>query len=433
MKVLKFGGSSITPLGLSNMCKIIEENKDNKLILVFSAIKNITNLLYETANRGNTCFNEIRNIHIKMLEELELDLDLLDEEFKIMYDLIEELNTNPIDTFHSIKKIKIIGFGEILSTKIIYNYLKNIFENIKLLNSLRFIMNENNHKDIDKSTLSMGGEFYCDNEVLLNLIRDNQISIVQGFIAKTQDEYMCLMSRSGSDTTASLIGSSLKAPVEIWTDVSGIFTGDPRIIPNAKIIDKVSYDICQEISTMGSHVIHPLSIEPCKKNNIKMSIRNTYDYNNSGTDISSITNKIYAISLQKNIKIIEIKSLNMWNQSGFVSKIFKHFDKYEIDINIIITSFNSVSITTEEQNINKLFKLRNDLEKEFDHINYEEEYCLVSLIGNDLFMITNDVYSKYENDILFYHPSTNRMSISFAIKNKLCNSFARDLHDHFIF
>ena len=133
------------------------------------------------------------------------------------------------------------------------------------------------------------------------------------------------MGRGGSDTTGALIASAISAErYEVWTDVDGIFTSDPRIF-DAKLVEKIDYELIQELASMGAKVMHPLSIKPCFDEDIPIYVRNTFNQSVNGTKITnlyecnSITNTYFAI--QKNETIFKIKSLDMWNSFGFLNDI----------------------------------------------------------------------------------------------------------------
>lgn len=443
MRVLKFGGSSISVEGLERMQKIVSSylDIDEKVIIIFSAMQKTTDLLYKTAIEGKDKLSEIKENHMKILKELSLPLDLLDPEFDFLKTTVDELNSNPLASHQACKKIKIIGSGEVLSTKFIAEYFSNKFDKVKRVSALRFIQNVNKGSDIDPHTLTIPGEFKADPKIIQNLMGDNNIMITQGFIARTVDDRMCIMTRSGSDTSACLIGSVIGCPVEIWTDVSGVYTSDPRIVPTAQVIPNLSYDICQEISVMGSHVIHPLAIKPCKEANVEIFIKNTRKPDDLGTRISreDCHKDIYAISLQKNISVIQVSSLDMWNHSGFAGRFFAFFSKYEIDINIITTSSDTITITTESNKENspeKLDKLYVDLVRNFTDVKYYPNQTIVSLIGNNLLVKEKEINKKiikivdaYESKLSVFQMGSNRKYLSYGFDHEIAIIFSKELHE----
>jgi diaminopimelate decarboxylase/aspartate kinase len=192
----------------------------------------------------------------------------------------------------------------------------------------------------------------------------NNIYITQGFIASSPKGEPLLLGRGGSDTTGALIANAISAErYEVWTDVDGIYTADPKIF-DAYLIHKIDYELIQELASMGAKVMHPLSIKPCFDKNIPIIVKNTFNDLAEGTRITTIEESVnytkftmfYAI--QKNETLFKIKSLDMWNSVGFLNDIFRKFSENKIDVNIVTTSQFSVSATTNEQNKYKLLELK---------------------------------------------------------------------------
>ena len=417
--VLKFGGSSISKQGFDNIINHIKINKNKNIIIVLSALYQTTNHLLEIIENSNNyqkAFITIIKNHQKLLIELELSSTIID-------DLIKELNDNitKYRKYHSNPMIPIIlSYGEKLSTLILYKYLQKHNLEIKLINGGDIIKTKNSINDMHNKYY-MKGTFYCDDKII-DYMKNYKIIITQGFVGRTIDNHICTLSRGGSDTTAALIATKTKAErLEIWTDVNGIYNADPNIIKNAKIITEIDYELCQEMAGMGAKVLHPYCILPCKKANIPIYIKNTYDENNINTKISNDINNELSIILQKNNKVFEITSLDMWNNYGFVADIFLKFKNYSIDINIITTSQYSVLATTTESDDNKIMMLSEELSK-----NYEVNIfnCdLISIIGRNILQNKKlpKLFSNLNNHdkILITHFSSNNMCLTFAVTNDI--------------
>ena len=417
--VLKFGGSSITKLGFDSIVKIINEiladNSDTKIIVVLSAIKNVTNLLL------NKKFEEVKNISNKLMIELNFNNDLIKK-------------INNIYNFQQ-DDINIIALGEIISTNIFYNYYYNLNQNVKLLNSKDFIFSKNEYAN---NELYLSSEYFGDIDNFNKLATEKNIFICQGFIGSTPSNKTCLIGRGGSDTSASIIGNMLNAKcVEIWTDVNGMYTADPNKVKNCKIIEKIGYDQSQELAAMGAKVLHPFCIIPCKVKKIPMIIRNTYNYDSKYYtqigDYDINLNKIYAITDQNKITVFNIESINMWNDYGFVYDIFEKFSRYGIDVNIITTSQFTISTTTDCKNKILLNKIKNELENTYN-VTMIENCSIISIVGDS---IKNQNVSKAINitkdfDIHMIHHSANDLSISFVINSIDSNILLNKLHDEII-
>ncbi len=412
-EVLKFGGSSLTKDGINNILKIInihkKNKKDLKLVIVLSAIQNTTNLLYQCLNNYHfNTFNKIKLIHYNIINDLGIrNSDMF---FKNINNLEQKIINYHENNNINIKN-ELIAWGELLSTQILHQYLiENNINNI-LLDSREIICYD---KKDSKLNLT------CNHNKFLNLSKDNNLIILQGFITKDKDNYTQLLTRGGSDTTATLISNMLKcSDVYIYTDVNGIYVTDPNKIKNTNVIKNLNYTTAQELAAMGAKVLHPYSIKPAEKSNTNIHIKNTYNYENSGTLISNKDNTNYVITNLKEITLFHIKSLNMWNNYGFVYDIFREFSNNNIDINIITTSQFVISCTTDEKDKEKLNKVFIDLSTRYEMTMISQCHML-SVIGNNINHISDKLFNLTKDyNIHITHISSNKLSVSFIIDNKI--------------
>lgn len=449
--VLKFGGSSLCERGYNVILEQINNLQNNKhfevcglecsckIIIVLSAIQKTTNKLVRLSD-GENIFEEIKQDHINICKQLEIPFDTIN---KLFTELEMEYNfiLKKLDNAY-LSKINIISYGEIISTHILSLLLKkhNIAHN--LINSQEIIFSENNHTAIDKNNLILKGKFCCNKQRLCNQIKTN-VAITQGFICSTKDNYTCLLSRGGSDTTASILATTMQAKkLEIWTDVDGIYSADPNNVENAQIIPNINYDICQELSAMGAKVLHPYCVKPCQEMNIPIYIKNTFNSNSKlhtiiNSDICNISDKIFCVTNQKNITVFCIKSLNMWNDYGFVSDIFNIFSCLGIDINIIITSQFSISCTTNESSLEKINSAKETLCKKYE-IKLYINCNIISLVGNNIIQNkkiheSHELINKIPKDnIYIIHYSDNNLSLSYVVNNSISDKLVSMFHTKFI-
>lgn len=441
--VAKFGGSSMCLEGLKTVMWRIREAITNgkRLIVVVSAIKNTTDNLIKIVTKTENTIKQIRDDHIRLANSLSIDKKDLNYSLDILCDLIVQFNEDPnIDTTQ--QKIKIISLGEIMSSIILASLLKKNSICSKLISARQFIKSVNDHKKIDPFNLSMNGEFYCDVNAV-NFVSDPGVNIyvTQGFIASTADERCCILTRSGSDTSASILAAGLNAErLEIWTDVDGMFTTDPNRIREAQLIEEIGYSVCEEIAASGSQVLHPYSILPCKLKKIPIHIRNTMRPNSAHTVVKSVPedcNKIYAISIQKNITLFNAELKDMWNNPGHVHNVFEAFAKHKVNVDIIPTSKKSIMTTTDELSEEKIRAVEGELLKNYT-VTVTRGCSMVSIIAGDTFNISclgrshgfiNELGREH-----FYakHYSSNNRNISFVVDSSITVRFARMLHDEFI-
>lgn len=422
--VYKLGGTSQCVEGYTNLHKVIkEQNTDTKIIIVLSAISGVTNLLIKFTET-----KDIENVDKAISKSIELFDKIIDdylqekelEDFfqnslknmKEVYDMLEfeaktYIKLSDITDIYS--KSKIIGYGEIISTNLLSIFLKKFNVSNNLLNSYEYIKSK---KEIYQCTTQ--SEFYAL-PIDFNSYPETNIFILQGYIGSTPSSKQVLLGRGGSDTTGALVAKANKASkYEVWTDVNGIYTSDPRIFPNASIVDKIDYGICQELSAMGAKVMHPLSIKPCADSLIPIYIRNTFTLD-IGTCICENDKQdeiFYAI--QSSQTLFKIRSMNMWNSSGFVSSIFRKFSEKGINIDIVSTSQFSITTTTTETNQYKLMEIRDELAEIYE-VEMLFDCVILSIVKKNIKNFLNKLnYSNIPSEMI--HVSDNNLTLNIVLK-----------------
>jgi aspartate kinase len=450
--VLKFGGSSQCEQGLNVILSKTSEylDKDYSLIFVISALGKTTNNLYSVVSGDYGVYSTIYREHQHLSHTMKIDFSSIETKLEELKMEIEKLRItrdtlkNDIDNVDDVTynlRLKIISFGEVLSSMIVYEYIKKYYD-VDYYDVTKLIKNKNASTSIDKQTLNMKGEFYCVNESIENIkkiIRPKSVIVTQGFIAGTSDNKICILTRSGSNTSASLLTSALDAErLEIWTDVSGLYTSDPRIISNTKVIKYVNYSVCQEAAAMGSQIIHPFSIKPCQEKSIPIHIKNTFKPDDIGTIItetSNSKNEVHLISQQSDVTIFQITSMDMWEGYGFVYDIFKSFNEEKIDVNIITTSQFTISTTTNEKNQVKLNNLVEKLKEKYI-VNVVTDCVIVSVVANDV--KHNEQIQKVHNlistkeSIYMIHFGANNLSLSYVVNKNYGLELMETLHSNLI-
>jgi aspartate kinase len=422
--VYKLGGTSQCKVGYDRLIKEIKNNNDkNKIFVVLSAVSGVTNNLVKfTETKNHMYIDNVIDLNYKLIKEL----DLKEEDFEEIKSKLINICQNYIKSFDIsdiYEKSEIIGYGEVFSTNIFYKYidsnLYSKFDNIILHDSYKYIKSKKEIFQCNSTT-----EFYADFSDFRDDTYFGVINIFQGFIVSTPSGKKVLLGRGGSDTTGALIANSINAKYyEVWTDVDGIYTTDPRIF-EAELVENIDYDLIQEIASMGAKVMHPLSIKPCADKNIPIYVKNTFNETSNGTKITKLCecnyrmnrmnrmNTFYAI--QKNETIFKIKSLDMWNSFGFLNDIFRQFSENKIDVNIVTTSQFSVSATTNEQNKYKLLELQQKLSEKYEVILITD--CIIfSIVTRDIKNVMNKInFNNINAEII--HISDNNMTINFVIR-----------------
>jgi aspartate kinase len=259
----------------------------------------------------------------------------------------------------------------------------------------------------------------------------NNIYVVQGFIASSPKGEPLLLGRGGSDTTGAIIANMVNAKYyEVWTDVEGIYTADPRLVGDVKHIKNISYDLIQELAAMGAKVMHPLSIIPCQLKSIPIYVKSTFNINGNHTKIHTDDFNDTCIAIQKNVSVFHMKSMDMWNSYGFVNDIFRRFSQNQVDVNIITTSQFSISTTTNETNSYILKDLEQELNKDYD-TKLVQNCVILSIISNNVRKIMSKIsFEEFTSEII--HIGSNNLSINIVLKEKTNDELREIINKMFI-
>jgi len=425
ISVLKFGGTSQLFTTYKMIKDIIENRKeDHKYIIVLSAVSGITNKLLEFINsKSIIILNEIISINKNLASQCFINIDDLVNKFLILSNNLNNLND----------KIKFVAQGEYFTTEILNRYLINSNIKSKLLSSQKIIFSTS-----ENTSMYNKGEFNVNSsKIIKNFNKNIDTLIIPGFSGSTPLNYYCLLGRGGSDTSGSIIAASINAKVyEIWTDVNGIYSSDPRKIKNTIINKEIDYEVAQEVAAMGAKVIHPYCIIPCAIKSIPIYIKNTFDpYCQSTIINNNKKNNLYGITIQDNVNVFKITSFNMWNNYGFASDILSVFGLFSVGINIINTSQFNITTTTDEQDSNKLLSIKNKLEEKYQ-VELTHNNSIISIVGNKIKLIDKfinnigHIFNFTKNyDIITTSYSSNDLTLSFVINSHKNIELAQGLHD----
>jgi len=384
MIVLKFGGSSIgTPERMKNIAQIIQNQQASKKLIVLSAISGITNelekfhqcLKKKNKKSAKDQIDKVQKNHIEFIDEL------FQENFSIQQ-AKEALNTsiNTLsDCLHQAYQAKFEGIclaqGELLSTKIFQIYLTEIHQKSELLYAPNLIqLNENEIPDIKTIKENILTSFQAFPSV--------KLFITQGFICTTSKKELGNLQRGGSDYSASLLGTAIKAKeIQIWTDIDGVHNNDPRYVANTASVKHLSYKEAAELAYFGAKILHPQSIHPARSYHIPVRLLNTLAPNLPGTCISNTSKnkKTVAIAAKDNITAIRIQSSRMLLAYGFLKNIFEIFEKYKTPIDMITTSEVAVSLTIDStKNLNLICE---ELEN-YGKVEIDFKQSIVCVVGD---------------------------------------------------
>jgi aspartate kinase len=388
MIVMKFGGSSVADASrVRHVADIVKTQLDKKPTLVLSAMGDTTDHLLEAADaalmEGKVETGHIEKLHIETINNLNLPTEkdiapIFIELGRLLSGiaLIKELTPRTKDY--------LVSFGERLSVRIAAAYLKSIGINAMAFDAwdLGFLSNSNyGQAELSKESWDLIPE------KILPLINDGVLPVVTGFIAKDEKGVITTLGRGGSDLTATMIAAACKAEeVQVWKDVDGILTADPRIVKNVLPVQIVTYEEAAELAYFGAQVLHPRAMQPCMKTGTPVLVKNSYNIEAPGTKIESAAmadiNKrppVRAITSRQNITLVDVVSTRMLGQYGFLAEVFSVFARHNISIDMVATSEVSVSLTLDSAL--ELGEVKKELSR-IAGVEIKTGKAIVSIIGN---------------------------------------------------
>ena len=353
IKVLKFGGASIkNSERIANVFSIINNFKNQKIIIVFSAIANVTNLLedivdlyFNNPQQLKSKILEVRNVHTQITKELfEKDHQVFIEIEKIFSEIDFFLKTNSNKNLSFVYD-QIVSAGELLSSKILSNYLtNNNFENT-LVDARDIIKTNDKYQNANIDWAST-------KDKIKSYLVDFPI-ITQGFIGSDSSNCTTTLGREGSDFTAAIIANVLNvSEVTIWKDVDGVLNADPRYFNDFVLLDQLPYSEAVELAFYGAKVIHPRTIQPLQEKNIPLIVRSFLNYDNKGTIINNDNKNLSIPSfiVKENQVLISISDNNLsFIIEEHLSWIFFVLDRYDIRLNLMQNSAVSFSICVDNK------------------------------------------------------------------------------------
>ena len=323
MVVMKFGGSSVADAErIRHVASIIKAYKDEKPVVVLSAMGDTTDHLLEAANtavEGKVDISRVEKLHRETAEKLGIKIEAIESLLKELTQLLTGLSM--LKELTKRTRDYLVSFGERMSVRMMAAYLENQGIPAKFYDAWDIGMTS----DSNFMAAELLDEVWQTIPEHLNSYKDGkttEIPIVTGFIAKDKKGNITTLGRGGSDLTATMIGSAMKAKeIQTWKDVDGILTADPRVVKDARPVPEVTYEEAAELAYFGAQVLHPRSMMPCLKSGVPVRVKNSYNIDSPGSIIvenhSGQVPKVTAITSVKNVTLIDINSTRMLGSAGF--------------------------------------------------------------------------------------------------------------------
>lgn len=440
MIVSKFGGTSVgTFEAMMHSASIVAQNPDRKLIVI-SATSGTTNNLVALEN-PNISSTDREKMLLEIEERHEAIIRHLDDPTPATITfkrLLSELREH-LEQFGRDKRWKdtLYSFGELMSTKIFVEVLKKVGVQAEWLDARKVIKTDSTFGTAvpDVANIKKKAETY---------IKRGQVYLTQGFIGSDLFGSTTTLGRGGSDYSAALLAEAVAADtLEIWTDVAGVYTTDPRLVAEARPIPEISFDEAAELSVFGGKVLHPATLKPAIRSNTSVRVASSKDPELPGTLIVTKTSDsptIRALSLRKDQTLLTVHSLDMLHQYGFLAKLFNVLSKHKISVDLVTTSEVSVALTldTATKASNKV-ELTDEVLKElreFCDVEVQTGLSLVALIGNQLEAtsgVSGNLFGllrDYNIRMVCHGASAN--NVCFLVDEGVGESIVKLLHEKFI-
>lgn len=446
MIIMKFGGTSVANFeAITRTIFIIGGKLDQKPVVVVSALSKVTDLLYRisdaAASRNVTetkeLLSQLRQRHVDLAAELLAQSMMKDEAIAKVNALCDALESIAmavcsLGELSDRNKAIIISNGEYLSSTIIAYAMNSKGIRTKWVDARGMMVTNNSYL---KAEPDMAAIIEKVPGVVADAYEGMDAIITQGFVGVTRDGDPTVLGRGGSDYSASLIGMAVDAErIEIWTDVDGVRTADPRSVKNTKYLEKISFEEAAEMAHFGAKVLHPLTIEPAVKKNIPIYVLNSMNPSGKGTAIlrnELIEDGVKSVSFKENIKVINIFSTRMINTSGFLRRVFEIFSESKVSVDLISTSEANISVTVDaSQNIDPVVAELS----EFADVIVDDDKSQVSVIGKNIVRLNGMLKKTFtplkKCNVYMISQGASFVNISFVVDREELAEVVQDLHDH---
>jgi len=441
MIVMKFGGSSVADAGrIRHVAEIVQSQLGRKPVLVFSAMGDTTDHLLEAGNaafqRGEVSIGQIERHHLDTIKKLRLpEADrkeaaaLLEELRRLLsgISLIRELTPRTRDF--------LVSFGERLSVRIIAAYFRSVGTRAVACDAwdVGFLSDSNfTSAELARESRELIGA------KVGSLLKKGALPVVTGFIARDRNGDITTLGRGGSDLSATAIAAACGAEeAQVWKDVDGILTADPRIVEKAIPVEAVTYGEASELAYFGAQVLHPRAMQPCISTGTPVLVKNSYNPAAPGTRIVSVMPKgahtVRAITFRRDVTLVDIVSTRMVGQYGFLAELFLGFARHRISVDMVATSEVSVSLTIDAgQDISALKK---ELAK-IVNIEVKTGKAIVTIVGNvkrssEILARAFGICQLIGVPVQMISQGASKVNISFVVNDAEAEEVVRALHFDF--
>lgn len=362
MIVCKFGGTSVQDAAaIRRVAEIIQGKRPRDPVVVVSALGGATNGLLDIAHKASsgellaalTLIEGLRDRHLReaaALLEGSTDAEDVALEIATAFDelahLAEAFRTLGYLTPRSLDTVAAIG--ELLSSQLVAAALRGCGLPTQFVDARRVMLTNDEYTRAEPDTDAIAAACRA---ILLPLVERGIIPVMGGFVGATASGVTTTLGRGGSDFSASLVGAAMDSEaIEIWTDVDGMLTADPRVVPGARLIDRIRFDEAAELAAFGAKVLHPSTIAPAVQRGIPVYVFNSRKPEGTGTMIAFEAPRlpVRAIAGKRETTLVKLRSTRMLLAHGFLRRVFEVFERHRISVDVVTTSEVSISVTLDE-------------------------------------------------------------------------------------
>jgi len=434
---MKFGGTSVADAAaFENVARIVANECDAAPIVVVSAMSGVTDSLLAATNIASleNVFARQRAVARELLDSSQATAFI--DRLREAADKIDELLQSRIQKPTGYKSLQdaIVSFGETLSSTLLAAVLNQKGIKARQVDARRCIITDEEYAN---ATPLMAETFAQSQSELIPILETGVVPVLGGFIGSTKQGITTTLGRGGSDYTAALIGAALGVrEIQIWTDVTGVLTADPRVVPEAQTIGRLSYGEAAELAYFGAKVLHPKTIQPAIENSIPVRICNSRAPHEPGTLVGPETETsprtIKAIAHKTGVTTVQISSARMLGAYGFLRALFEVFDRHRTVVDVVTTSEVSVSLSLDDASA--LPAIVAELEQ-FGTVRVEEGRAIICVVGEGLRGtpgIAARVFSTISDiNVTLISQGASSINFTFAIEEERVKEAVTRLHEEF--
>jgi aspartate kinase len=445
MIVMKFGGTSVgSAEAIQRTASIVRGRREREPVVVVSALSGVTNSLIEAGQgaQQRTASPEksaarIADRHRRLLSEMSLPEGLVDAELTRLEEVLKgifylrELTPRSLDY--------VMSFGEAMSSRIVAAHLTSIGVPARAwMGWDAGIVTDDHHGEA-----SVLPETW--DRVRQNLAQrgDGEVPVVTGFLARTRSGERSTLGRGGSDYSAAIVGKALGADeIQVWTDVSGIMSADPRVVPNAFTLRQVTFAEAAELAYFGAKVLHPRTVEPAVEAGIPVRILNTFEPHDPGTLVVDARegeqqHLVEGIAVKKGNALVNVTSTRMLGAEGYLARVFQVLHRHGVSVDVLATSEVSLSLTVDARFRGRLDAALAEL-REIATLRVSEDRAIVAVVGEGMKVHPGvaarvfGVLGRAGVNIEMISQGASELNITFVVEDAQADRAMRELHGEFL-